>query len=293
MLTHIYTTAHNFLTSSHIIKQEYFTIMSFMSTLTSRKKGTTESDLLVDPEANDKSTSDLKDDKNKPERLDCMTIFIAVIAVLLTLALLRSTSYIEDLKSQRHFRKVLKLIDEQRKSLSDKYKQLSLATNEEELLKQKELIEYLTADISAKQEKIEKLNSKITHHEIKELDSIKYRSKMKTLHAHMDEKKGRIQELHEKVNLHNEEKWKASKRVEELEDKLKRHKEELEKVKEEMKKQKNFVSNFCYDCRIKLEGKQFKGMTCGERLEYLVKKYREDRDNVKLALIKDNPNCRR
>ena len=260
-------------------QNRYSMSMSFSSTLAARtrRKGNVETNPHIDPEEDDKSISALQREKNKRKKLDYMTIFLSTIAVLLTLVVLDSTPFMKELKRQRHFRKVVNLIEEQRKSLSEQYKQLSSTINEEDLLKQKETVEYLKADISAKQKSIEKLNKKIAHHEIKQKDAFEHKYKIKTLNADLSEKQEKIKELHKMVN--------------QLKNSFKGNKERFENVKEEMEKHKRALHNFCYDCAIKLGRKQYKGMTCGERLKFLVKRYRKDYDNEKLALIKDNPNC--
>lgn len=214
------------------------------TTLTSRKKGNPETVPLTDPEAaegnesEESANEDINEEKNKPDKMDKTTMFLFILLVVLTVMILASPEHMKKRRAKiinSHIHQAATLIEDQRQSLANKYKQLTSTINEEELLKHKEEIEQLHSHLADKQSSIDKLT--------KDIES---------------------------------------------------QKKMLDEVQKQMKKMKEDQLQFCSWCTMELGKKKKKSkVKCGERAKFIVEKYGGDEDDVKEALVKEYPSCKK
>jgi len=153
-----------------------------MSSLTSRKKkNDTEKEPFLDPEAanNDENTTAFTaeeyDSKNKIKKgLDRCII---ILCVIFTIMVLMAPSHVKARRNERMnqtLQQAVKIVEDQRKYLADKYNSLTAALNQEEIDKYKIEMERLKDDSAGKQKSIDELVEVIAQHK-EELGKVKKR----------------------------------------------------------------------------------------------------------------------
>lgn len=209
-------------------------------------------------------------DANKPKPLDFVTLFIAAIAIILTIMMIScASSMVKQIRHSNHFQKAVNIIDATTDSISHNFTSsntnninISIATNEEELREHQQRLIDVQVDIAAKQYEIERLRKQMAKNR------------------------------HQRNHLNEEENLKLAKKMTKLENKVSTKQDDVKyfnkQIEVEAQREK---AHFCSDCNLSLGKKIYHEMTCGKRLAFIIKKYKEDEDKAKIGIINDHPEC--